>query len=298
MGVVVVGQVGRDLALRTARFPAEGGTEPVIERLERLGGKGANQAVGLAQLGVPVSLVGVVGHDTAGTAVADEAALDGIDVADVIQRGSTALLVTLVDRQARRRLFEDVPRSALLTAEDIGRAAVAIDSADTVSIQLQQPADAVLAAASRARRAGARVITDGVVGPESVDELLASVDVLRADAKEAELLAGEPLRSVTEALELAKRLLEAHPELVALAIPEVGDLLVWSGDSHLYPVSKTPTVDRTGAGDAFMAGLVTALRDGASPVDAGDLATRAAAATVTHLGGRPDLAHLVRPQRG
>jgi ribokinase len=44
-----------------------------------------------------------------------------------------------------------------------------------------------------------------------------------------------------------------------------------------------------------MAGLVAALRDGASPGDAGDLASRAAGATVTHLGGRPDLADLKRP---
>lgn len=62
MGVVVLGQIGRDLALRTTRLPVQGGTEPVVERIERLGGKGANQAVGLAQLGVPVSLIGVVGR--------------------------------------------------------------------------------------------------------------------------------------------------------------------------------------------------------------------------------------------
>jgi ribokinase len=108
----------------------------------------------LAQLGVPVSLIGVAGRDAVGAAVVGEAAADGIDVGHVVQRGRTALLVTHVDGEARRRLFQDVPESALLTVEDIGRAAAAIDSADTVSIQLQQPTDAVLAAARRGRRAG------------------------------------------------------------------------------------------------------------------------------------------------
>jgi ribokinase len=140
------------------------------------------------------------------------------------------------------------------------------------------------------------VIADGVVKPQAVDELLESADVLRADAKEAELLAGEPVRSVSHALELAMRLLKAGPDLVALAISDMGNLLVWRGGSHLYPLSKTPTIDPTGAGDAFMAGLVAALRDGSSAEDAGDLATRAAGATVTHLGGRPDLADLKRPR--
>jgi ribokinase len=78
MGVVVVGQIGRDLALRAARLPAEGGT-------------------------------GSVGRDAAGAAMMDEAAADGIDVGHVVQRYRTALLITHVDGQARRRLFEDVP---------------------------------------------------------------------------------------------------------------------------------------------------------------------------------------------
>ena len=77
---VVVGRIGRDLALRTARLPDEGGTEPVIERFDRLGGKGPNQAVGLARLGVPVDLIGVVDRDAAGAAMVGEAAADGIDV--------------------------------------------------------------------------------------------------------------------------------------------------------------------------------------------------------------------------
>ena len=44
-GVVVVGQVGRDLVLTVAELPAEGGSADVLERQELLGGKGANQAV-------------------------------------------------------------------------------------------------------------------------------------------------------------------------------------------------------------------------------------------------------------
>jgi ribokinase len=295
MGVVVVGQMGRDLALRTAHLPDEGGTESVVERLERLGGKGANQAVGLAQLGVPVSLVAVVGLDDQGMSALDEAAVNGIDVAHVVQRGSTALLVTHVDGQARRRLFEDVPELALLTAGDVDRAAAVFDPADTVSIQLQQPVEAVFAAARHGRRVGALVVADGVVEQEAVDELLASVDVLRVDAKEVELLAGEPVGSAAEGLVVAQRVLKSGPELMALAIPDVGDLLVWPGDSQLYPLAKTKTIDPTGAGDAFMAGLIAALRHGDRPVDAGKLATRAAASTVTHLGGRPDLTHLQRP---
>jgi len=77
--------------------------------------------------------------------------------------------------------------------------------------------------------------------------------------------------------------------LVAVAIPDVGDLLVWHGGSQLFPLSEVPVVDPTGAGDAFMAGLIAGLRLGAQAARAGEVAVAAASATVQRLGGRPDL---------
>ncbi|MFC8723398.1 PfkB family carbohydrate kinase, partial [Kitasatospora sp. NPDC057198] len=187
--VVVVGQIGRDLVLRTDGLPPAGGSVDVGERWEGLGGKGANQAVGLAQLGVPVRLVGVVGEDRAGDEVLRRADRDGIGTAAVVRRGRTALLVDVVDAPGSRRLLEDVPPEGLVSVADVERARSAFAGADTVSLQLQQPAATVLAAARLARRRGARVVADGAPGPAAHGELLGLVDVLRADAAEAELLA-------------------------------------------------------------------------------------------------------------
>ena len=64
---------------------------------------------------------------------------------------------------------------------------------------------------------------------------------------------------------LAQRLLMAGPQLVALAVPDVGDLLVWPSGSELVPLAEVPVVDPTGAGDAFVAALSVALRGGAAP---------------------------------
>src|ERR687897_1002682 len=51
--VVVLGQVGRDLVLRTAALPEVGGSATVAEGRELLGGRGGNPAVGPAQPGGP-----------------------------------------------------------------------------------------------------------------------------------------------------------------------------------------------------------------------------------------------------
>lgn len=109
MGVVVIGQIGRDLVMRVDELPAAGGTASGGERREMMGGKGANQAVGRAQLGVPTALIGVVGEDIQGAALLRQATRDGIDVSCVARRGPTALLLDVVDGEATRLLVEDVP---------------------------------------------------------------------------------------------------------------------------------------------------------------------------------------------
>jgi ribokinase len=63
-----------------------------------LGGRGATIAVGLAQLGTPVALVGVVGDDHTATLVLARTGADGIDTTPVIRRENTttALIVDVV----------------------------------------------------------------------------------------------------------------------------------------------------------------------------------------------------------
>lgn len=295
MSVVVIGQIGRDLVLRTDGPPSTSESVMIQQRDELLGGKGANQAVGLAQLGVPVALIGVVGDDVAGTLVLQQADDDGIDTSGVVRRGTTALLVDIVGEPSQRMLLEHIPESSLVQVADLDRAAALLDSADTVSIQLQQPADTALAAAQRAQRRGLRVVVDGAPPPGIRDDLLSSVDAIRADATEAALIAGKEVSTAQDAAALANHLLKLGPKLVALAVPGVGDLLVWNGGSELFEFADVDVLDPTGAGDAFVAGLISALRVGAGPRQAGKKAAAAASATVQRLGGRPDLRELGPP---
>jgi ribokinase len=290
---VVVGQIGQDLALQMEKFPTAGTTGRVAELRWLLGGKGANQAVGLRQLGADVALIGVVGADLIGSNLLSAARTDGIDVRSVASRGSSALLVDVVDRRADRQLLEYVPTSSLVTTSDIDGAVEHIRRAGTVCLQAQQPSDVLIHAAQQARRLGARVAVDGAADSESSEELIALTDTLRADATEAEMLIGFPVDDEQSAREAGTELLRRGLSVVALEVPARGDLVTWRGGARLFPHDDENVVDRTGAGDAFFAGLVRGLAWGWSAENAGALAAAAAAATVTHLGGRPDIAHLI-----
>jgi ribokinase len=289
--VVVVGQLARDLVLRVEQIPGRGEAAPVSERLEMLGGKGANQAVGMSQLGLSATLIAAVGDDeTAGYLLA-QAAADGIDTSWVARRTRTptGVIVSVVDHGGWRYL-EYLPPETLVGPEDIEHAEPAFRAAGIVVIQLQQPPQAALAAARLGRRCGCLVVLDGAPAKAAYREpLLASADVVRADTREAALLTGQPVDSDAEAVQAGQELLCRGPSLVALAAGHDGNAIIWPGGSLVVPLGSAPARDTTGAGDAFVAALTASLARGLGPADSGRNAAAAAAQTVTHLGGRPRL---------
>ena len=296
--IVVLGQAGRDLVLRVDAIPDAGASTQALERIERLGGKGANQAVGLRQLcpdRVAISLIAVVGIDPAGDLVLGDGAGSGLDIEDVIRRGRTALLVDVVDGEGTRRLLEDVPAESLLTERDVVATAHVLRAADFVVLQLQQPERVLRVAGRIAAEAGARIVLDGGLEGTARDELLAIAHVVRANAHEAAQLTGSEIATEEDAAAAASGLLSRGPSVVALEVPGEGDLVAWPSGHRLFPYDEGgEVVDRTGAGDAFVAGLIAALRRGDEPAQAGRLAAHAASSTVQRLGGRPELAELAR----
>ncbi|MEV8437727.1 PfkB family carbohydrate kinase [Actinosynnema sp. NPDC051121] len=289
MRIAVVGQIARDLVLVVPEVPGSGARATVLERREMLGGKGANIARGTRQLGATAALVGVVGDDREGRLLVERLDADGVATAAVVcRRGArTALIVDVVCDGAYRYL-EDVPEAVLVTADDVRAASATVAGADAVVVQLQQPADAALAAV---RAASGLVVLDGAPDGREA-ELLAAADVVRADHREAEALTGRSITGADAAVRAGRELLARGPSVVALEVPGEANVLTWAGDSAVIPLTDEEVVDTTGGGDAFVAALTVALTRGDDPEDAGRLATAAAGRAVRHPGGRTDLTGL------
>jgi ribokinase len=294
--VVVVGQVGRDLVLQVDQLPEAGGSATVRRRREVLGGKGANQAVALRQLGLPVAVVAVLGDDPAGNVVLAQAAADGVQTEALARRAGvpSALLVDVVAPRGVRRLLEDVPEGVLLTAADVAAAGPLLHRAPAVLLQLQQPGEAVRAALERTAD-GALTVADGAPSDDATAAaLLGTVEVLRADAREAARWVGHDLTGLGAVRAAAVQLCRQGPRVVSLAAGDEGDLTVWREPDgrlgeQLVPLLGDDPLDPTGAGDAVVAALTAALLRGADPATAAWEAGAAAALTVARLGGRPRL---------
>ncbi|MCP2164077.1 ribokinase [Goodfellowiella coeruleoviolacea] len=290
--MLVVGQVARDLVLLVDEVPEAGTGAAVRSRQEVLGGKGANTAVALSQLGVSAGLLGVVGSDEVAERLLAQARADGVDVSAVVRRADTGtgLIVNVLDRHARWRYLEHLPAPVLLTEADVLAEAARLARAGAVVVQLQQPSAAALAAARCARRGRARVVLDGApTDARDAGALLAEADVVRADPREAELFTGVRVDGVDAAVRAGRELLGRGPRLVALGVEGEGNVFVWGRETLFLPLLSTEVVDTTGAGDAFTAGLTAALVRGARPAEAARLAVASAGLTVARAGGRPCL---------
>src|SRR2546423_12862333 len=77
--VIVFGQIARDLVLVVDEVPGASRSADVYQRRELLGGKGANQAVGLDQLGLRTAPAGVVGEDQVGPRLLTQGSQDPVD---------------------------------------------------------------------------------------------------------------------------------------------------------------------------------------------------------------------------
>ncbi|BCJ70082.1 PfkB family carbohydrate kinase [Polymorphospora rubra] len=295
--VAVAGQIARDLVLLVDEVPDANRSVDARLRREMLGGKGANQAVGLAQLGAEPVLLAVTGDDSIADELIAQAARDGIDVSAVTRRPDTVtgLIVELLDGRGHWRYVEHLPAAVLLTEADVRAHADVLTGADAVLVQLQQPPAAMLAAARLGHDAGRLVVLDGAPTDDGHRAaLLAAADVLRADDHETELLTGVEPDDPDRVRAAAGELLAAGPGLLVLGVRRAGNLAVWQdprwGEGHLLvPLTGADVVDTTGAGDALTAALTVALLRGDPPPDAVRHAVAAAGATVRHPGGRPDL---------
>ena len=77
----VIGSVNMDMVTRVDQFPKPGETRTGISFMTVPGGKGANQAVALGRLGVPVRMLGKVGDDMFGKQYLEHFEKNGVNTA-------------------------------------------------------------------------------------------------------------------------------------------------------------------------------------------------------------------------
>lgn len=286
--VVVVGGANTDFLVQGARLPAPEHIVEGDEFQEAAGGKGANQAVAAARLGARVALVACVGADARGDMLLSRVAAEGVDTS-LVQREPgtpTGAAVVMVDARGTKMAMFAPGANRLLRIDEQGPAAAAIAGARVVVTQLEVPLDAVRLAATIAKRAGAGVVLDPAPPEPLPDELLACVDLVRPNAREAETLTGARVFDRGSARWSAEMLVARGAGAAAIQAGAEGTVVVWRDGSLFLPIVAVRAVDRTGAGDAFVAAMAVQMAEGKSVGEAAPFANAAAALATTKLGAQ------------
>jgi ribokinase len=288
--IAVLASFNMDLVMRAQRLPAPGETLQG-EFSMFLGGKGFNQAIAARRMGADVAVIGRVGDDDFGRRFLDALDGEGIDRAGVSvdPHTGTGVAAIVVDAAGENAILQSPRANRNITADDVRRAAPAIDRAHAALFQLELSDDAARTYATIARAAGATVIFNPAPAGEFAEDLLVLTDFIVPNQIEARSMTGLPTETVEEAFAAADALRQRGPRAAIITMGAAGAVAVSDGARLHAPPFAVDVIDSVGAGDAFCAALALRLAIGDALSDAVRYANAAGAFACTRHGAEPSM---------
>jgi len=290
VAIVVFGSINMDLVVRTPRLPTPGETLTGHTFFTAPGGKGANQAVACARLGVPTRMVGRVGDDLFGEQL--RASLRSFGVQDdgvLTTPGPSGVALIAVDDTAENTIVIVPGANGAVSIADIPRLEAVLDGARILLVQLEVPIETVVAAARAAHTRGVTVILDPAPALPLPDELYALADIITPNEHEAATLTGIAVRDDQGAIAAARALIARGARRVAIKLGARGALTADTEGEQFWSSFTVTPVDTVAAGDAFNGGLAVALSEGRSFDEAIRWGLAAGALSVTRHGAQPSM---------
>jgi ribokinase len=287
MSVLVFGSLNMDLVTRTPRLPQPGETIAGHHFVTVPGGKGANQAVAVAKLGVPVQMNGRVGGDEFGKMLIESLRSAGVDCAGIHidETCSSGIAAIAIDDAGENNIIIVPGANGRVDESDVAK--IPFLDRQVLLLQLEIPIAIVLAAAQVAHSAGVTVILDPAPAPPELPEALyATVDILTPNQVEAEQLTGIKVRDRDSAIAAAQELQRRGVKTVIIKMGAQGALCVTQDEELWIKPFEVVAIDTVAAGDAFNGGLAAALAEGRSIEEACQWGAAAGAIAVTQSGAQ------------
>jgi ribokinase len=289
--ITVIGSFAVGLTIRTPQLPVFGQTLFGSDFDMGPGGKGSNQAVGVARLGANSYFVGLIGEDKLGEIAIDLYATEGVNTTylKTTREKATGAGLIILNTKGENFIILDMGANTLVDAAFVDHAEAQIAASDVVMAVLEVPPVAGIRAMELGKKHGVRTILNPAPATPLPQDVFRNIDYLTPNESELRIMLGLAPDDPTPESELAARLRAQGVKTVVVTMGENGALIVNDdGETHV-PTIAIDAVDTTGAGDAFNAGFAIALAEGKSLLEAVRYGCCAGATACTKLGVVPAL---------
>ncbi len=291
--VVVIGSLNFDIIFQLPKMIVLGETMAAKEASLVSGGKGANQAVQCAKLGLETHMIGCVGQDSMGDFLLQT--LNGYGVhTEYVRRanqcsGMSAAL-SVPDGQVCAALLRGANFS--LQKEDIDRAENLLRETAMVVLQLEIPLDVVAYAVQKCGEWGCRVILNAAPAEALDAQSVSGCELVIVNEVEAEAFCGQRITDMETAKKHVASTAARYQNQWVFTLGELGAVACDGKHTAQVPSKKVNAVETTGAGDSFVGGLVYGLFNGMPLLEACRFATECSAITVGGIGAQDSMPYL------
>jgi len=289
-GLLVYGDIGIDIHIRTSYQPKVGEDAKVESILFKPGGSAANCAAVSARLGIPTTFLGFIGKDHFGGLVKDDLKSHGV-LTDYIYSidGDTGVTIAVREPLGERTFYSYRGVNSLGELSEI--------SNDTFrdkkylhmsgySFQNENSLKNAIYLIDIAKQTNTLLSLDPSYWysrefHRANPELLSTMDIIFPNREEARLLTG-----YNDPFQASQRLLDMGPRIIIIKLGPEGSYVASSSENYYLPVIKnTRVIDSTGAGDAFCGGFLFGQTLGLTLEESAMVGNLVSSNIISHIGG-------------
>ena len=280
----VVGSINMDLILISDRIPFEGESLPGNSYGYACGGKGANQATGLARLGAETVMIGKVGNDENGKRLIDNLVSNNIDASKVSTHGSqSGLAAILLEKCGKNRIIVFEGANAEINPDYA--ADCITEDLDLLLVQFETKEEVVVKAVNKAIEKGIVTVVDCGPAKDFPLEKIQGITIISPNESETKELTGISPDDEESMIKASRILLErSKAEYAVLKLGARGCSIYNGKDFKIMSAYPSEVVDTTAAGDSFTAALALEFKRSGDIYIACDMGNRAGSIAVSRMG--------------
>ena len=284
--IIVFGSINMDLVVYSDKQPAKGETILGNSFDTFQGGKGANQAVAVSRLGIPVSLIGKVGTDVFGDELLENLNSEQVDTSMVARyEGSSGVaFIYVFEETSENHIIVISGSNELVQSNQISEKE--LSASDILISQLEIPPSEIEDLFIRAKKSGIYKILNTAPALKISKNLIRETDLLVMNESELENLTERTVErqnadSIGQAI---KDLNLSTTQSIVVTLGSKGVYVHANQKGQFIDGHKVEALDTTGSGDCFIGALASQYLESNNLLDSVNFANKAAALSVMKRG--------------